>query len=364
MEAPPIINPLRKVILSVDSLRSFEGGPSRSVPALARALAAIHVPVELWSLSGEELVEGVEVKRFASSKEIVSALAKQDREGLVLHDNGLWRPFNWWLCRAAQHLGIPYIISARGMLEPWSLKQAYWKKKLAWHLYQQSLLKGAAMIHATSDLEATNIRKLGLETKLVVQPNGVDIPEATVREERSMKVVLYLSRLHPKKGLEMLLDVWAQLQMPNWKLKIAGGGEPAYVRAVRAKADLLGISPRVEWLGELDDKLKWHAMGEADFFVLPSFSENFGIVVAEALAAGLPVVTTTATPWQSLASTACGRCVPPEPKALEAAMREIMEMSHERRVAKGVRGRAWMEQSFSWSSVAQGMLKAYTSVLG
>jgi glycosyltransferase involved in cell wall biosynthesis len=248
------------------------------------------------------------------------------------------------------------------MLDSWSLKQSYLKKKLAWWLYQKSLLQAASCLHATSQLEAVGMRQVGLTAPIAVHPNGVDLPALTSVAAQPFRTVAYLSRLHPKKGLGMLLDCWAAARLVGWKLKIAGTGEPVYERELRASAMSLGIAEQVEWMGELNDESKWDFLVQADFFVLPSYSENFGIVVAEALASGLPVITTTGTPWIDLAARGCGRCIPPVPASLTFALREFAELTQPQRLEMGQRGRAWMEDSFSWHSVAKQFLVSYAAI--
>ena len=349
--------------MMVDSLRSDEGGPSRSVPALAKAIADLGADIELWTLPGHEMVVGLRVRRFESSLQLAGELKRQDRKSLVVHDNGLWRPYNMLVCRTTLNAGIRYVVSPRGMLEPWSLGQAAWKKKMAWWLYQERLVKGASMLHATGALEAENLKALGLKVPVVVLPNGVEIPHPMPNRTNAAKSMLYLSRLHTKKGIEMLLEAWKQLNIPDWRLRIAGCGTEAYEKQLNAFAAKLDLGDSVEWLGELQDERKWNAYADADVFVLPSFSENFGIVVAEALAAGLPAITTTGTPWGEIEDKGCGRFIEAGPDALKAAMSDLMRKNDVERAEMGRRGREWMEQSFSWSGIAKRTLETYEQIL-
>ncbi len=347
-----------KILMTVDSLCSDQGGPSRSVPGLCRALADLGVSLELWTLQARE-VEGVTVRGFKSTMEMIRALRRMDVETTFLHDNGLWRPFNFLTCFAAVQCGMRYAVSIRGMLEPWSLTQSPWKKRLALIAYQRFLLNRATFVHATGFPEAQSIRAMRIKAPIVVQPNGIDI-----RPDRSMpsvpfQSVLYLSRIHEKKGLEMLFDAWAATGTRGWKLRIAGRGQEKYLASLKARIVDLGIGDQIEWIGEKNDTEKWTYYESSDLFILPSFSENFGIVVAEALSAGVPVITTTGTPWSELEKHGCGLCVPPETHCVVTALKYMLGLSHEDRVQMGLRGKKWMEQDFSWNSIAKGMSASY-----
>jgi glycosyltransferase involved in cell wall biosynthesis len=351
-----------RIILTIDSLESLHGGPSRSVPALALALEEAGACVELWCLiKGDNSFE-LPMRRFACVAAVRQAVSELDPAENIIHDNGIWLYFCWQVCREARRRGISYVISPRGMLDSWSLKQSYLKKQIAWWLYQRSLLQSASLLHATSQLEADGIRRVGLTTPIVIHPNGVNLPILTPSPTKPFQTVAYLSRLHAKKGLGVLLESWAAAHLLGWKLRIAGKGDPIYERDLRASAVRLGIADQVEWMGDLNDKDKWDFLAGSDFFVLPSYSENFGIVVAEALAASLPVITTTGTPWADLEARGCGKCIAAEPAALTAALREFAELSLTERLEMGQRGRDWMEKSFSWKFVAEQFLLSYGAI--
>ena len=351
-----------RIILTLDSLEKIYGGPSRSVPALAKALQQAGAVVELWCLKDGGESSELPVRRFEGVAAVRQAISGLNPGTDIIHDNGIWLYFCWQVCREARLRGIPYVISPRGMLDSWSLKQSYLKKKLGWWFYQRSLLQSASLLHATSQLEADGIRSIGLTAQIVILPNGVDLPYLTPAPAKPFQTVVYLSRLHAKKGLGMLLDSWADARLVGWKLRIAGNGDPLYERDLRASAVRLGIADQVEWMGDLNDNEKWAFLAESDFFVLPSYSENFGIVVAEALASRVPVIATTGTPWAELGARGCGKCIPAEPAALTVALREFAELTLTERLEMGQRGRDWMEKSFSWKFVAEQFLLSYAAI--
>lgn len=194
-------------------------------------------------------------------------------------------------------------------------------------------------------------------------PNGIEGPPDSSCYPKPGNSVLYLARLHPQKGIELLLHAWAAIAPKEWRLKIAGGGEEGYVTSLKQMSTKLAIESQIDWLGPLDDDTKWPAYRDADFFVLPSFSESFGIVVAEALAAGVPVITTTATPWTELEKFGCGVAVEPTESEIVRAVKSFMQLSVAQREAMGLKGRALMHDKYAWPNIANEMLNAYGSAL-
>jgi glycosyltransferase involved in cell wall biosynthesis len=237
------------------------------------------------------------------------------------------------------------------------------KKRAAWLLYQGRDLRSAKLLHATAESEVEDIRRIGLRQPVVVLPNGVEIPEqARGVPEKSMRRALFLSRVHPKKGLLNLVEAWAEVRPENWELVIAGPDEDGHRAEVEAYARVHNVD--IVWTGPVNDHAKWDLYRSADLFVLPTFSENFGIVVAEALAAGVPALTTTGAPWEVLNRERCGWWIGIGVAPLMAALRDATELDDEARHAMGRRGRAYVREHLSWDHVAEGMLAAYRWVLG
>ncbi|MCF7995745.1 MAG: glycosyltransferase [Chromatiaceae bacterium] len=240
---------------------------------------------------------------------------------------------------------------------------------MALALYQRRDLETAALLVATAEQEAENLRRFGLRQPIAIIPNGVDLlggkvastSEAAAR--KSLRYALFLSRVHPKKGLENLLRAWAKTQPQDWILQIAGPDEGGHLAQVLALAKRLGISHQVQYLGEFDDRAKWAVYRDADLFVLPTFSENFGVVVAEALSQGLPVITTTGTPWEDLRTYGCGWWVEPSEAGLQQALVKAFGLPAGRLAEMGERGRDYV-QRYDWPVIAGQMLDAYRWVLG
>ena len=211
----------------------------------------------------------------------------------LIHSHGVWHPAGHWAARAARHWQVPLMVHPRGMLEPWALRQKAWKKRLALAVFQRRDLQGARVLVATSALECDNLRALGLRQPVAVIPNGVALPaDADIgvpddaAQAKRERLALFLSRVHPKKGVLELVRAWAKVAPNGWRLVIAGpddGGHRAEV--ARLVADL-GLHDSVELAGAVVGAQKAALYRHADLFLLPTFSENFGLVVAEALSTG------------------------------------------------------------------------------
>jgi glycosyltransferase involved in cell wall biosynthesis len=218
---------------------------------------------------------------------------------------------------------------------------------------------------------------LGYRGPIAIVPNGVDTDQFTPGDAsvadalwpvlRDRPVVLFMSRLSREKGLDMLIPVWASLvKRPEYKdavLVLAGPDRDGYGGAVRAMIERYDIASSVCVLGMLQNARKLAMLRRADVLVLPSYSENFGTVVAEALACGTPVITTTATPWEQLQGMDAGRWVAPSPGDLEQALREMLSMSPSQRGAMGQRGMALIRESYTWERVVGKLLVLYECIL-
>jgi glycosyltransferase involved in cell wall biosynthesis len=288
--------------------------------------------------------------------------------GHIVHTHSLWSlpaTAPVWAPRGAE---CRYVISPRGTLSACALRRSRWKKRIAWRLGQARALRAADCLHATADNEADDFRRLGLRAPIAIVPNGIDIPElqrsvASVRD----RTVLYLGRLHPIKGIDLLLLAWARLEArhPLWRLVLAGDDAtaPGYRRTLERQAKDLGLS-RAHFVGAVHGTAKRALLFGGDAFVLPSHSENFGNVVAEALAHGVPAVASTNTPWPGLRTERCGWWIDNNAETLSACLDAVMRSSPPELAAMGARGRAWMARDFGWPSVARRMEAVYLWLLG
>ena len=174
-----------------------------------------------------------------------------------------------------------------------------------------------------------------------------------------------MSRIHRKKGLLNLVRAWAHANIDSaWRLVLAGPDENGHQQAVQDEIDRMGLQQHISFVGAVDDQSKWQLLADSDLFVLPSFNENFGIVVAEAMAAGLPVITTTGTPWQVLAERRFGWWVEPTVEELTAALNAACGLTRTARCDMGRRASQFVRAEFNWDQVARDMLRFYDWLIG
>jgi glycosyltransferase involved in cell wall biosynthesis len=288
----------------------------------------------------------------------------------VVHLHGMWLPEYKTAFKVAKRSNLPVVISPHGTLTPWDLSKKKWKKRLAMLLYQKAILAKVDMFFATSQVEADGLRLLGLKQPIAVVPIGVDIPvgiNSTIEQESDGRVVLYMGRIHPGKGVLDLVEAWRLNRRPTWKLRIAGPAissiELSYRRLVEKKIDEYGLASEIELLGMLDGSAKRNAFEAADIFILPTYSENFGIVVAEALAHGLPVITTTGAPWNELVEYNCGWWTSPGAVGISKALSSAMAMTPDELSEMGRRGRKLIIDNYSWRHIGASSLEAYKWLL-
>ncbi|MGL4541032.1 MAG: glycosyltransferase, partial [Polymorphobacter sp.] len=225
----------------------------------------------------------------------------------------------------------------------------------------------SAALLATAEQERTAIRSKFPRLPIAVIANGVDCAAVPPATDPHSKTVLFLSRIHPKKNLIGLLDAWAivsaQPAFAGWRLVIAGPDEGGHLAEVRRHAERSGLRDSVDFHGAVADGDKAAVFASAALFVLPSHSENFGIVVAEALAAGLPVVATRGAPWDGLRGHRAGWWVDPTPAALAGAIGSALALPAAERRAMGERGHAWVAAAFGWEGIAAATARLYRWVI-
>ena len=375
-----------EVLHTVASTRARHGGPSRSVPSLCEALAERNASVRLVTtmpapnqaatpLLPTDPVETRTVDEgqglFRQLRAVVPFYRALHEEAkttpsALMHDHGVWLPTNVAAALVAWTQSVPLVISTRGMLTDWALQHNRWKKRLAWWAYQKHALGQAALFHVTSQEEVDVLRDLGFEQPAAIIPNGVSLPERSRPSEPSQteRRVLFLSRIHPKKGLPMLIDAWAEVEPEHWVLELVGPSEGGHREELERQVEKLGLGETVRFGGPVSDDEKWDVYRRADLFVLPTHSENFGIVVAEALAAGVPVITTTGAPWADLEARDCGWWVEPSSESIADALDRAIALSDAERTEMGRRGRQLVEDRYSWSGVADKMMAAYRWLQG
>jgi poly(glycerol-phosphate) alpha-glucosyltransferase len=358
------------------------GGLSVSVPGLARALeAAGQTQNTVWGLRDSFAAEDAALwtplapRTYAAWMGCAPCFTRDliAHAPDMVHCNGLWRYHVVACLRWQQRTSRPYILSLHGMLTPWAFSQSKWKKKVALLLYQGQHLRQAAILHALCEREADFFREFGLRNPVCVIPNGIEKPppppnEAppwVARVPTGRKVLLYLGRLHPNKGLHFLLDAWARTTArEDWVLVVAGWEQEGVLARLEAQVRALGLEDRVFFVGPLFGPAKEAALWNATAFILPSEGEALPMSVLEAWAHERPVLM---TPQCNLPEGfAAGAALRAEPEAgsLAEALEQLFRMSDADRSAMGRKGRELVERRFLWPRIAAQMNDVYRWVLG
>jgi glycosyltransferase involved in cell wall biosynthesis len=334
------------------------------------ASVALTVHKLLQGRLGADIVVGLAPERPVSNLHVVGAKGLGFR-GLsrnsmrdVVHIHGLWTPFEWRAYREGRARGARVVISPHGSLEPWAIRHKRLKKLAAWVLYQKRILQQADLLVASSDLERDNFRELGLTAPIAVIPVGVDVsdrPEDLSESNGSdrKRIVLFLARLSPKKGILDLLEAWSGMtDRRGYELHIHGYGSASYRRYLENRISALKLEHHVKLCGPLYGEEKWRKLQQSSIYVLPSYSENFGITIAEALLSGLPVITSKATPWGELPSRGLGWIVDNEVDQLRDALH--LAVSTEEGRFRAIRNDAHeYAQKYLWFPIADRYVDAY-----
>lgn len=286
-----------------------------------------------------------------------------------LHIHGLWDLSTTVASRAARAAGKPYIISAHGMLESWALANKGRKKQIYGALFERANLQGAACLHALTRAELQDYRAFGLRNPVAVIPNGVDIPSQVSAETflsefpelRGKQLVLFLGRIHRKKGLDILAQAWASLgtRWPEAQLVLAGPDFENTQAEIQTLLASLGIEQHVTFTEMLSKELKWSALRAARIFVLPSYSEGLSVSVLEAMGSGLPVVVTEQCNLPEVAERSCGWVIQPRADELASAIEEALCASSSRLAELASNGRHLISTRYSWQVVGEQMSSLY-----
>lgn len=355
----------------VPSLEARHGGPSRSVRGLAEGLACGGHTVELLTTGPLDAVpaagKSASLSTHAFPRQWPSAIAPSEPLFLhlktgaydIVHNHGLWQRPLHYAHTAARTAGIPLVISPRGMMTEWAWNHRRWKKRIASWCVHPGAFDAAAGWHATSKAEAEDIRRLGFKQPVCVAPNGVvaPTPEEEASDERhwhallpelsGRRVALFYSRFHAKKRVLELIDLWLSVPRGDWILLLAGIAEQYSANQLDAYILRNGGRGRVVVQDGAGHPPPYEV---ASLFLLPSHSENFGLVVAEALVRGVPVLATDTTPWHELAARGAGRCVAWADYG--AALSALLSESESSLTTSGLHARGWARTAFTWEKVA------------
>ena len=366
------------VLQVIAGISPSAGGTTEYVRGLCRVLCDEGLSVALHALSpaagdprGKYRVVAHEsaaiLSGLGASHGMLRALKAAARQAEICHTNGIWKMPNVYPAWAVRGTNCRLVVSPHGMLEPWSLRRSPLRKNLVWYLWQGKALRQAACFHVTAENEYRSIRALGFRQPVAIIPTGVHVPESISPRKTTgqSRRLLYLGRLHPKKGLDILIKAWrtAQNEFSDWELYVVGPDEGGYGAKMQELARRIGAE-RVFFPGPVWGEQRSAAYAQADLFVLPTHSENFGISVAEALAHGVPAIVSKGAPWAELETNQCGWWIDLGEEALVACFRSVLALPTHVLQQYGARGRDWVVRDFSWSSVGRMMHETYCWLVG
>ncbi|WP_152050340.1 glycosyltransferase [Tautonia marina] len=298
------------------------------------------------------------------------------RQAEVVHIHGLWQYQTRRGAAVARQSGVPYLIAAHGMAEPWAMKHKALKKRVYTALIEGKNLKQASSLHALSRPEIGHLRALAPNATVCFVPNGVDLgpfddlPDRSELEAEHPELVgkfclLFFGRLHVKKGLDLLAEAMGRLARahPEVHILLAGHDDGA-LSPFLTQMEGKGLEDRVTQLGHVSGSAARRVWGAADAFVLPSYSEGFSMAILEALAARLPVVVTTACHFAELDRSGGGIVIEPTQDGVTEGLRSLLERSHEERATLGNRGRELVESQYTWDRQAERLAEVYRWLAG
>jgi glycosyltransferase involved in cell wall biosynthesis len=392
-----LLQPLR-ILQVVPAISPVYGGPSQMISGLAKGLASqgVEVTILTTTANGDNGQAPLEVplqtpvfqngyhiryfrcspfRRYKFSWELLDWLAHHTHQFDLAHIHALFSPVSSGAAAIARWRHLPYILRPLGTLDPADLQKKRHLKQLYAGLIERSNLAGAAAIHFTSPQEAQISQRFGVVTNDCIMPLGVDHQPAPLKplvrqrfnipEDRP--IVLFMSRIDPKKGLDRLLPALEQLlaQGVKFHFVLAGANpqDPSYEHQIYAQIQTSPLQHCTTMTGFVAGELKSALLHEANLFVLPSYYENFGIAVAEAMVAGLPVVISDQVHiWPDIERSHSGWVTPCDIATLATTLRQALEDPSEQQ-QRGTNAQTYALQHYSWQAIAGQMIEIYQDIV-
>jgi glycosyltransferase involved in cell wall biosynthesis len=370
-----------KILQTISSMGLSAGGPTSCTYNLLKGLQEQGLEADLLtydvnnaddkliSISSDfmKIISSPKETRFGYKREFKDWLVNNPNYELY-HANGLWQYPAHATVQMAVRNHKPLIISTHGMLYPEGLKKSKWIKRISLFLYQRNDLNKATALHATSLQELKYMRDFGLKQPIAIIPNAIDtfnlgIPNFNPKMGR--RKVGFMGRINPIKNIESLIKGWAMASSVTYEheLVIIGEGDPIYKRTLVELAEKLGLT-NISYTGFVSGVEQDEILNDLSFLVLPSLSENFGMVIPEALWKGVPVIASIGTPWQELETYNCGWWVGHDADSLSLAIIKALEIDENERIYMGKRGNNLVSKKYTIDSVGQKMKLFYDWILG
>ena len=363
-----------KIIHYIPSIDRIAGGTSTYMQVLGKELgklAEVHIithasenplPIENCIIHNVSVYNPIN-SRFKNEVSKLFDVIKPD----LVHVNCCWMPACAFIQQMAQKRNIKVVLTPHGMLEPWIIKRHYWTRKLpALLLYQKAAIQNADCLQATAESEKANLLKLGYNSTIKIVKLGIDAESITMKTSwKKNKQLLFLSRVHVKKGINYLIEAADILreELQGYKIVVAGEGDADYVASLKQQIIDKGLQDIIQLIGGVYGDKKWELFQTSDFFVLPTHSENFGLAIAESLASGTPVITTVGTPWNDLNSSNAGAWIEIGTQPLVETLRRFLSLSDEDLETMGKNGRKLIETKYSARVMAEEMMEVYNTIL-
>ena len=370
------------------------GGPAKSIPYLMGGLEKLGTSQELISLKlkdyeQNEVVEKLNLKSTsfkvwfskatAYSPYLENYLINRIKEtnNQIIHYHNIWNYIPLVANKVSKKFDIPIVVSPRGNLFPWNLNKGFLKKRIYMDFFQRKYFQDSNCIHVTSKAELDAVKNLGFKAPIGLIPNGVALSEfnnikgkqfhrKNLGLDNSKKYILYMGRIEEKKGLHILLKSYIDFlkENENWRVLIAGPiYNKKYFNYCMSLINTKGLGKYVKWLNMVSGTKRIDAYGASDLFILPTKSENFGIVVAEALASGIPVITTTGTPWEEIQKEFAGFIIPPKKEFLTSAISDFSNLNNDQKCEMKMNAKK-ISKRYSWDKPAEDMHLLYEWILG
>lgn len=297
----------------------------------------------------------------------------------LFHIHEVWTYPQYAASKTARQRDIPYILAPRASLQPWRMRYKCLKKQIYLKLLGNNLIRNACCMHAVSESEIEGFRLAGYEGPVFVVPTGItpkefeELPDPAEADEkwpmiRGRRVVLFLSRLSPEKGLDALISSWADIaskdSYSDAMLVLAGPDDRGYRSYIEGLIGNHNLADRIVLTGMVDGKDKLALMSRADIYTLPSYSEGFSNSILENLAAGNPVLITPGCNFPDVAIKGAGLCVPPTTEELTAGLLKLMDMSDKELLAMGAKGKEMVIGNYTWEIAARKLITIYNCILG
>ncbi|HCJ66293.1 MAG TPA: glycosyltransferase [Elusimicrobia bacterium] len=379
-----------KILHIVENLSPEAGGTTKVVRELTETLAKRGIEISIFTTAGKnneriQQIKGVDLKLFRSdflarwwpghSSGLAKSVMEEAPKFDLIHIHEIWHHPHFTAYTAAKRAKKPYIITVHGALEPWCLNYKAFKKKIFAALFERRILKEASVIHVLTEEETRNIQSFGVNNFIAVIPNGLDPKEfqnLPGREElehlyptiKGKQVILFLGRIHPKKGLDILARAFGKIakEQKNICLLVAGPNNNGYQTRVENILKEEGVLDKVIFAGMLTGQDKLAALSGSDFFVLPSYSEGFSMGILEAMICGLPVIITNQCNFPDVSTAKTGEVIEPNENQLVKTL-NIFLNNQQLRKKRGENARNLIMEKFTWDKITNQMIELYEDVL-